>query len=1196
MRPRRYLWPATIYAFAAFLHVQPGLGQEPGASPPAGPTSSAADSIQEGRLRLSEGLRNGDLALTMSAWDLLGSASEADRLRVLFTVERVLRLGGRAAEADSVVVLACRALCGAATDRPEALAAVLDARSSAGSSEPTGQAVRNAVRSLLAEKVLDHLSYSERQELGLTLPARLAVENAVTALLGAGQQAAAAELLHARAYLLLPEGLFTGSYAYAAEALEVAQAALKLRRQAGDRLAEAGTLSVAAVARLRMSQPDSARVLQRTAEELAAGGDNSLRGQLRRRSALVAATAGDAALAERLIAEAAELRGTAGTLDVALDRLNVVRALLVAGLADAALRQSTLAYPPLAAAGVPELGAHAAKALAEAHRLVGHADSAKHYFQIAAGEFRRAGLDEDATHVLAALAEQVMERGLLDEADFDLGQAEEALRRWPWASEGAQARILNDRGLIVFGRGDWQEARSFFEAARAQVNPQHVEHWEAARNIALVNAALGVGELQDLEAGIVSALARANPVSGMLSPPRPRSRPLTEAWLTTFTAVLQLRDGDVAEAYTNLRIALGSFRVETTHDPSLRRAQSALGSLFVELGRPDSGVVYLRAAGGMAAPGALAAAEAALASGAGARTVTAIAAGQPLAVLQERLAASRVREDRLSESRALQAIGSYYFRRRSPADPGRATEYFDSAFAAMRSLSESPRIWSQVTERWIPVEDWFWVQLSEQFTTLQEESTFAWLARESEIGQRAAAAGSAAVADRSRGLAFDALARVQGSRLTGIAADIFRGLLEGPPAEVGERLFDPSLTYGRPPAALSYLFANDTIVIWRAVPHADTGLIDGVVVTRRSIARDSLDALVTRARGLVAGEGSALREITTLEQVGPVASERGLGVAAGASGSIDQVLEALAAVILPPDVVAALGSGGELLVVAGGPLASVPFAALPIDGPGSALSNRFAVRYATSLASQHSLGRTEAIETIPRGGAASDSEVAARRAWLERAVVVGNPTMPLVDRADGGEVRLAPLPGAEAEAVSVARLMGVTPLTGPQATTDALRARAPHATVIHLATHGFAYGTEDKVADSFVALAPDASDDGVLTVSDLLSDSSLRFPVAELVVLSACQTGLGQHTASEGTLGLQRAFLAAGARNVLVSLWSVSDEATSLLLQAFYRHWLEDPDTPSKAEALRRAQEDVRATRGFEHPRFWSAFQLVGSA
>jgi CHAT domain-containing protein len=84
---------------------------------------------------------------------------------------------------------------------------------------------------------------------------------------------------------------------------------------------------------------------------------------------------------------------------------------------------------------------------------------------------------------------------------------------------------------------------------------------------------------------------------------------------------------------------------------------------------------------------------------------------------------------------------------------------------------------------------------------------------------------------------------------------------------------------------------------------------------------------------------------------------------------------------------------------------------------------------------------------------------------------------------------------------------------------------------------------------------------------------------------------------AEGTVGFQRALLAKGARSVLVSLWSVDDRATALLMQRFYAHWLGADGRParSKAEALRRAQSDVRLTPGFAAPRYWAAFQLVGA-
>ena len=148
--------------------------------------------------------------------------------------------------------------------------------------------------------------------------------------------------------------------------------------------------------------------------------------------------------------------------------------------------------------------------------------------------------------------------------------------------------------------------------------------------------------------------------------------------------------------------------------------------------------------------------------------------------------------------------------------------------------------------------------------------------------------------------------------------------------------------------------------------------------------------------------------------------------------------------------------------------------------------------------------------------------------------------------------------------------------------------------MVHLATHDYAYSTDARARASFIALAPGDGHDGQLSVGELLDDAALQLS-ADLVVMSACQTGLGDLKQAEGTVGLQRAFLAKGARSVLVSLWSVSDAATGILMRGFYHHWLRDRDRPSKAEALRRAQEEVRHTPGLEHPRLWAGFQLVGA-
>jgi CHAT domain-containing protein len=240
----------------------------------------------------------------------------------------------------------------------------------------------------------------------------------------------------------------------------------------------------------------------------------------------------------------------------------------------------------------------------------------------------------------------------------------------------------------------------------------------------------------------------------------------------------------------------------------------------------------------------------------------------------------------------------------------------------------------------------------------------------------------------------------------------------------------------------------------------------------------------------------------------------------------------------------------------------------------------FAVRYAPSL--------TTLAEVESRRRAS-----AGRPTSFRDALVAGNPTMPAIRSDDGLTELLAALPSAEGEARWVAGRLNVTALTGAMASERAIRARMSVAPMIHLATHGFAYSSDARARESFVALAPDSLNDGMLTVAEIMDDERLRLS-ADLVVLSACQTGLGDLKDAEGTIGLPRALLARGARSVLVSLWNVSDEATRLLMERFYTHWLDDADAPTKAQALQRAADDVRRTEGFEHPRFWAAFQLVG--
>jgi CHAT domain-containing protein len=118
----------------------------------------------------------------------------------------------------------------------------------------------------------------------------------------------------------------------------------------------------------------------------------------------------------------------------------------------------------------------------------------------------------------------------------------------------------------------------------------------------------------------------------------------------------------------------------------------------------------------------------------------------------------------------------------------------------------------------------------------------------------------------------------------------------------------------------------------------------------------------------------------------------------------------------------------------------------------------------------------------------------------------------------------------------------------------------------------------------------EVADDGILTALEV---AELDLGSAELVVLSACETGLGEVADGEGLLGLQRAFQMAGARTVLASLWQVEDTATQQLMTAFYENLWKNRLSP--AEALRRAQLAIlKGDSGRASPRAWAAWVLSG--
>ena len=143
---------------------------------------------------------------------------------------------------------------------------------------------------------------------------------------------------------------------------------------------------------------------------------------------------------------------------------------------------------------------------------------------------------------------------------------------------------------------------------------------------------------------------------------------------------------------------------------------------------------------------------------------------------------------------------------------------------------------------------------------------------------------------------------------------------------------------------------------------------------------------------------------------------------------------------------------------------------------------------------------------------------------------------------------------------------------------------------VHFATHGF-LDSERPGLSALVLSMVDAegkAQDGFLRANDIYN---LKLP-AELVVLSACQTGLGKEIKGEGLVGLTRGFMYAGAARVVVSLWNVNDKATAELMTKFYEKMLKQGERP--AAALRAAQVEMWKQKQWQSPYYWAAFTMQG--
>ena len=237
------------------------------------------------------------------------------------------------------------------------------------------------------------------------------------------------------------------------------------------------------------------------------------------------------------------------------------------------------------------------------------------------------------------------------------------------------------------------------------------------------------------------------------------------------------------------------------------------------------------------------------------------------------------------------------------------------------------------------------------------------------------------------------------------------------------------------------------------------------------------------------------------------------------------------------------------------------------------------------------------------------------------ALIVGNPKMPAIPFTESS-VQLQDLVWSKTEAQAIASLFNAQAITGADATKVSIIEQISKVRLIHLATHGLLDDILQFGIPGAIALAPSDDNNGFLTAGEIYN-MQLN---AELVVLSACSSGQGKIT-GDGVIGLSRCLIAAGVKSVIVSLWSVEDLSTALLMVKFYQifqqgvaasvalneaqRWLLGItktelsvwvntnerffDSPTLKMSLRRRlhQLDDNA-KLFEHPRYWAAFCGIG--
>jgi CHAT domain-containing protein len=828
-------------------------------------------------------------------------------------------------------------------------------------------------------------------------------------------------------------------------------------------------------------------------------------------------------------------------------------------------------------------------AAANRHLASGHMPRSREEFRRAGELFREAGDASQEAGALIQLGHVCRDTGTYTEA---IPHYERAL----FVSEAAgdrfdQAAALDSLGVIYYILGDTWKAFGYYERALLLRRDAGERQGEAAtlRNLGVAYGNLGKnqmaldslkqslsvsreisdgqGEIDTLLelAGVYRFLNQQQVALDFSGQALRRSRELhirsSERYIFGLMGAIHRSLGNYEEALDTLSRAMMESQ-RTGDDRGEARCLYYLGDVYTATGNPERALEYYEKAAQLNARLGDRRGQARVLYRAGEIYYRSGQRRQALSAFNRALRLSRAVSDRQTEAAALHSLARVI---RDEGDLDHSRNYIEAALRVTDSMrygigSRSLRTsYSASTQTYYE----FYIDLLMQLHRQRPAEGFDWAALEA--NERARARSLSELLVNTRASAGD-------ESLSGEET-------APPPLSVAEIQAN---VVGDDAILLEYAFGDQRSFLW-------------------AVTRDSVKAYELPSRSLIEEAAQKFyRQLTRPAQYG-------LGMRGLAADVDDRPADlddesyaseaaALSRMLLGP-VAGQLGTR-RLLIVGQGALQYVPFEALPApssadaEGEPDPLMADHVIEYLPSAS---------VLELLRR-------EAAGRKPAPKTAAVLADPVF------ETDDPRLPESAAAEQSVISAIRRGGATPrLTSTREEAEAIMAltisgqgmmavgfeanrntaMSPdlgHYQIVHFATHALVDNEHPELSGLILSLVDEhgRQQDGMLGLSDIYN---MKLS-ADLVVLSACSTGLGKDVKGEGLLGLTRGFMYAGAQSVVASLWKVDDRATAALMENFYKGMLRDGLTP--AAALRAAKMEMWRQERWRHPYFWAGFILQG--